>query len=266
MSHPPADPATVLTTLAGYGERYRLETAPGTGEDWIAADRLLDPASEELTRVLEAERTASGQVSAHATALTVMAVYAGTVTAPALLAWALHDQVLDVRPPNVLLRLDDHHGFAAVALRRPRLADVSRTTPDERLRLLVGQVLDEHLFPVAEALRARSRAGRRQLHGGIAHGCAAAFGAASRRPGADVDLLQRAHDRFLAACPPELGTLGETVRLSEDGAEGLFYLRRTCCLFYTAVHGDKCASCCLDSVEDRITRYRRILTGGAAPH
>ncbi|WP_189236094.1 IucA/IucC family C-terminal-domain containing protein [Planomonospora parontospora] len=266
MPHPSADPVTVLTTLAGYGERYRLETDPGAGGDWIAADRLMDPVAEELTRVLEAERAASGQVSAHATALTVMAVYAGTVTAPALLAWALYDQVLDVRPRNVLLRLDDHHGFAAVALRRPRLADVSRMPAGERLALLVSQVLDEHLLPVAEALRARSRAGRRQLHGGIAQGCAAAFGAASRRPGADVDLLQRSYERFVAACPPELAALGEMVRLSEAGAEGLFYLRRTCCLFYTAAHGEKCASCCLDSVEDRIAGYRRALTGGATPH
>ncbi|GAT71011.1 Fe-S oxidoreductase [Planomonospora sphaerica] len=266
MSHPPADPAAVLTALAGYGERYRLQDGLDAGEDWIAADRLADPASEELTRVLEAERTASGQVSAHATALTVMAVYAGTVTAPALLAWALYDQVLDVRPGNVALRLDDHHGFGTVALRRPRLAETSPMTADERLALLVGQVLDEHLFPLAEALRVRSRAGRRQLYGGIAQGCAAAFGAASRTPGADVDLLHRSYDAFLAACPPELGGLGELVRLSEGGREGLFYLRRTCCLFYTAVHGEKCASCCLDSVEDRVRAYRRVLAGAASPH
>ncbi|GGL54989.1 IucA/IucC family C-terminal-domain containing protein [Planomonospora parontospora] len=266
MPQPPADAVPLLKALTDYGERYRLEIGLSAGEGWIPADRLLDPASEELTRVLEAERTASGQVSAHATALTVMAVYAGTVTAPALLAWALYGEVLDVRPDNVAMRLDDHHGFAAIALRRPRLADTTQMAAGERLKLLVGQVLDEHLFPLADALRAHSRAGRRQLNGGIAQGCAAAFGAASRVPGADVDLLQRAYNDFLAACPAELGRLGEMVRLAEGGREGLFYLRRTCCLFYTADHGEKCASCCLDSVEDRIRAYRRILSSGTAPH
>ncbi|MDP9869720.1 MULTISPECIES: IucA/IucC family C-terminal-domain containing protein [Streptosporangium] len=265
MTHPSADPTAVLETLAGHGERYRLEAGLNPEEDWIAADRLLDPTSTELTQVLEAERVGSGQVSAHAVALTVMAVYAGTVTAPALLAWALYGVVLDVRPENVALRLGDH-GFKAVALRRPRLVDVSGMTGDERLGLLVKQVLDDHLFPLADAMRVCSRAGRRQLHGGIAQGCAAAFSAASRSSGAEVDVLQRAYDEFLAACPQELGRLGEMIRLAEGGREGLFYLRRTCCLFYTADHGEKCASCCLDSVEDRVTNYRRILAGGAIPH
>ncbi|MFF5209549.1 IucA/IucC family C-terminal-domain containing protein [Streptosporangium sp. NPDC000396] len=266
MTHPSTDLVTLLETLASYGERYRLEVGLDPEEDWIPADRLLDPTSTELTQVLEAERVGSGQVSAHAVALTVMAVYAGTVTAPALLAWALYGVVLDVRPENMALRLSDHHGFEAVALRRPRLVDVSGMTAGERLGLLVSQVLDDHLFPLADALRTHSRAGKRQLNGGIAQGCAAAFGAASRIPGADVDALQRAYEEFLAACPQELGRLGEMVRLAEDGREGLFYLRRTCCLFYTADHGEKCASCCLDSVEDRVANYRRILTGGAVPH
>ncbi|GGS95087.1 hypothetical protein GCM10010156_61720 [Planobispora rosea] len=266
MSHPPAEAVTLIESLADYGERYRLQIGLSADGDWVAADRLLDPASEELTRVLEAERLASGQVSAHATALTVMAVYAGTVTAPALLAWALYGRVLDVRPPNVALTLDDHHGFGAVALRRPYLDDTSGMSAGERLKLLVGQILDGHLFPLAEALRARSRAGRRQLNGGIAQGCAAAFGVASRAPGADVDLLERAYREFLAACPAELGSLGEMVRLAEDGRQGLFYLRRTCCLFYTAEHGEKCASCCLDSTADRIANYRRVLSGNPAPH
>ncbi|MCA2221056.1 hypothetical protein [Nonomuraea aurantiaca] len=161
------------------------------GEDWIACDRLLDPRSAELGRILEAERRASGQVSDHATALTVMAVYAGTVTAAAVLAWA--------------------------------------------------------------------------VEGGVAHGCAAAFCIAGRR-GGDVDQLESAYKTFSAVSTIDLDRLGKVVRLTADDREGLFYLRDTCCLYYTSMEETKCSSCCLDSVDQRIANYRRVLVEGVVPH
>ncbi|MEV4896640.1 (2Fe-2S)-binding protein [Nonomuraea sp. NPDC055795] len=246
----------VFARLATFGDRYRLETGL-TGAGWLACDRLLDPGSDELGQVLEAERTASGQVSEHATALTVMAVYSGTVTASALLAWALEDVLVDMRPPNVAIRLSPHHGFEAVALREPEVRPGSLDT-------LVSWVLNEHLLPLAQAMRTRTRAGLRQLNGGVAHGCAAAFCIASRL-GADVDVLHAAYRRFLAAAPV-LDPLGEVVRLREGEREGLFYLRRTCCLYYTSAEAVKCSSCCLDSVEDRVAAYRRVLAAGVVPH
>lgn len=246
----------VFDRLASFGDRYRLETEVA-GDGWLDCARLLDPASAELGQVLEAERVASGQVSEHATALTVMAIYAGTVTASALLAWALEDVVVDMRPPNVAIRLSPHHGFEAVGLRSSSVSPGSLDT-------LVSWVLDEHLLPLARAMRVRTKAGLRQLNGGVAHGCAAAFCVASRL-GADVDQLHAAYLRFLAAAPV-LDPLGEVIRLREGDREGLFYLRRTCCLYYTSAEATKCSSCCLDSVEDRISNYRRVLAAGVVPH
>lgn len=104
----------IFARLESYGERYRVELGLGAHDDWIGCDRLLDPWSPELGRVLDAERDASGQVSDHATALTVMAVYAGQVTASALLAWALEGVVIDVRPGNMAIRLSAHHGLESV--------------------------------------------------------------------------------------------------------------------------------------------------------
>ncbi|MGW6502858.1 (2Fe-2S)-binding protein [Nonomuraea angiospora] len=248
----------VLSRLESFGERFRLERGLTPHDGWIACDRLLDPSSAELSRVLEAERVASGQKSDHATALTVMAVYAGTVTASALLAWALDRVVVDMRPHNVAIRPSEHHGFEAVALREPSAVEAPVGT-------LVSWVLDEHLLPLAQAMRTRTRAGLRQLHGGVAHGCAAAFCIASRR-GGDVDLLQRAYEEFLAASTGGLEKLGEVIRLREGDREGLFYLRNTCCLYYTSDEAVKCSSCCLDSVEDRVTAYRRVLANGVVPH
>lgn len=248
----------LFSRLESFGERFRLVQGLDGADDWIGCERLLDPDSEELGRVLEAERVASGQVSAHATALTVMAVYAGTVTASALLAWAVEDVVVDMRPGNVAIRLSPHHGFEAVGLREPRVVEAPVET-------LVSWVLDEHLLPLADALHARTRAGRRQLRGGVAQGCAAAFCIASRS-GGDVDRLEQAWKRFLAASTGGLDRLGEVVRLREGEREGLFYLRNTCCLYYTSAEGGLCSSCCLDSVEDRVVNYRRVLREGVVPH
>ncbi|MBB3725831.1 hypothetical protein [Nonomuraea dietziae] len=242
----------VFARLDAFGERYRLERGLIPHDDWIDCSRLLDPGSPELTRVLEAERHASGQVSDHATALTVIAVYAGRVTTAALLAWALEGVLLDMRPSNVAIRLSEHHGFEAVGLRQPSAVEGPVET-------LVAWVLEEHLLPLADALRSRTRAGLRQLHGGIAYGCAAAFCSASLR-GGDVDLLEAAYHRFMAAAGGGLDRLGTVVRLREGAREGLFYLRDTCCLYYTSAEKTLCASCCLDTSQDRIAAYRAVLS------
>ncbi|MEV0848620.1 (2Fe-2S)-binding protein [Streptomyces sp. NPDC049954] len=218
---------------------------------WLAADRLADPSSEELTRLLEAERVGGGHRTAHATALTVMAVYAGRVTAAALLHWALHDEVPDLGSGNVLLR-PGAHGIDGVRVREARLlAPAPGTDP---LRLLYATVLDGHLLPLAEALHRRTRAGARQLRGGIAHGCATALCAY----GAKTDLLAERWRRFAEAAPGGLGALGEMARVTTvTGRERLVYLRSTCCLFYTSAEAVRCASCCLTSRDDRLEAYAR---------
>lgn len=248
----------IFDRVAGVGDRFAVQRDLSGASDWIACERLHDPDSPELSAVLEAERRASGQVSDHATALTVMAVYAGTVTSAAVLAWALEDVVIDMRAANVAVRLSDDHGFGAYGVRKPT---VLASAPVE---LLVEQVLDQHLLPLAQAMHERTRAGMRQMLGGVAHGCAAAFCLASRM-GQDVDLMEERYETFLAAAAG-FEQLGRVVRLREGDLEGLFYLRNTCCLYYTSKVADTCSSCCLESVEDRIDNYRRVLREGLVPH
>ena len=255
----PTTVTDVFDRLARIGDRFALQRDLGGADDWIACERLHDPESPQLAAVLEAERHASGQVSDHATALTVMAVYAGTVTSAAMLAWALEDVVIDMRAANVAVRLSDDHGFAAYGLRSPT---VRHGAPVE---LLVEQVLDGHLLPLAEAMHKRTRAGMRQMLGGVAHGCAAAFCLASRM-GHDVDLLEQRYESFLDATDVGFESLGRVVRLREGDREGLFYLRNTCCLYYTSAVASTCSSCCLDTVEERITNYRATLSQGVVPH
>ena len=249
----------IFDRIGSIGDRFVLQRDLSGASDWIACERLHDPDSAELNAVLHAERHASGQVSDHATALTVMAVYAGTVTSAAMLAWALEDVVIDMRAINVAVRLSDDHGFGAYGLREPTVV------PAAPVEVLVEQVLDQHLLPLARAMHQRTRAGMRQMLGGVAHGCAAAFCLASRM-GQDVDLLEERYETFLAAADSGFERLGRVVRLREEGREGLFYLRNTCCLYYTSAVAEYCSSCCLDSVEDRIANYRRVLREGVVPH
>jgi hypothetical protein len=188
-----------------------------------------------------------------------MAVYAGTVTAPALLAWALGEGVLDVRPENVCVRLSEHHGFEEVALREVRLAGDAEDAEDADATL-VRWAFTDHLLPLAEAMHRRTRAGRRQLLGGIAQGSAAAVTVPSRS--GDADRFARAWDRLAVATRAvgcDLDGVGDVVRLREGGREGLFYLRDTCCLYYTSAEQELCASCCLTPREERVAAYRRFL-------
>ncbi|MCX5107744.1 (2Fe-2S)-binding protein [Streptomyces sp. NBC_00378] len=248
------DTSSVWTPLP-HGPRWQVtEGEPPASEAgrWLAADRLADPAGEELSTLLERERTGSGHRTGHATALTLMAVYAGWVTAAAVLHWALYDEVPDMRSGNVLV-LPAAHGIGGVRVRSARL--LAPRAGEGSVRLLHRTVLDGHLLPIADALHRRTRAGARQLSGGIAHGCATALCAY----GDQVDLLAARWWQFVDTAPGGLATLGEVarVRRAPDGPERLVYLRNTCCLYYTSAEAVRCASCCLTSREERLRAYAR---------
>ncbi|WP_227998913.1 (2Fe-2S)-binding protein [Nocardia australiensis] len=250
-----SDNTSPAWTPLPHGPRWQVtEGEPSAGEagPWLAAERLADSAGAELSRLLESERAGSGHRTGHATALTLMAVYAGWVTAAAMLHWALYDEVPDMRSGNVLVR-PATHGIGGVRVRRARLL-VPRAGEDP-VRLLHRAVLDEHLLPIADALHRHTRAGARQLRGGIAHGCATALCAY----GAQADLLAARWRQFADIAPGGLATLGEVVRLRQapDGQERLVYLRNTCCLYYTSAEAVRCASCCLTSREERLRAYMR---------
>lgn len=240
------DPAGLATV---HGRRYRLLSGPPPPDeapDWLPAHQLLYADSPLLGRLLEAEQQGSGHRTAHAAALTLIAVYAGHVTAAGVLQWALDGRVLDLRPTNVLVR-PSGHGIGGVRLRSPRLLQPSLTT-------LHRTVLSGHLLPLAAALHRRTRAGRRQLHGGVAHGCATALGASA----APVAELAERWAEFSADAPGDLSRLGEVEQVTRaDGSRRLVYLRRTCCLFHTSAAAVRCASCCLTPRAERLQAYAR---------
>ena len=226
---------------------------------WLAAERLADAGSTELAAALDAETHASGHVSRHAAALSMIAAYACTVPTAAVAGWALTGEVLDMRAVNVAVQLGDHHGFEAYAVREVVVRDGG-------VERLVDEVLVEHLLPIAEAMHEATRAGRRQLLGGIGFGLAAAFTVLSWR-GQDIDPLRRRYDELVAATGSRTGVdldeLGQlqliTAQTDGTGPSALFYFRRTCCLVYTSAEDGLCASCCLTPESERLATYRAAL-------
>ncbi|NOL42420.1 (2Fe-2S)-binding protein [Kribbella sandramycini] len=244
-----------MTALARYAPRYRLEIGEPEGPEWLRVDRILELDGPELTELLKRDDDASGHVSAHANALSLMSFYAGRAPAAALLLWALEGHVLDVRPHNLWVKPHDGHGLAAVAIR-------SADYLPGGLETLYDVVLRQHLLPLSAELHRRTRAGLRQVHGGVAAGCAMAFCAATREEEAiePAYLLER-WQTFVAKAPAGLARLGD---VTQAGGK-LVYLRQTCCLYYTseAGNGTLCGSCCLTPRDERLAAYeagRPIIT------
>lgn len=248
---------TTLTDLASaYGPRYHMlpgeppaaEVRAGT---WLPADRLLEPGSDATRLLLDAEARGSGHRTPHAAALTLVAVYAGRVTAAAMLAWVRDGSVWDVRPHNVLVR-PGTHGIAGVRLREPRLLAAPAGERAATLPALHEAVLHSHLLPFARTLHRATRAGLRQAYGGVAHGCATALSSATARPAAELAALWSDFTRPF----PGLARLGELAEVTRaDGTRRLHYLRRTCCLYYTSAEAVRCASCCLTPRAERLRAY-----------
>ncbi|ADB35187.1 hypothetical protein Kfla_6184 [Kribbella flavida DSM 17836] len=246
---------TGVAALSRYAPRYAVQIGVPSGSEWLRADHLLEPDGPALTELLKRDHDASGHTSAHANALSLISFYAGRAPAAALLLWALEGRVLDVRPHNLWVKPNDGHGLAAIAIRSARFLPGG-------LRTLYDVVLTDHLLPLAAELHRRTRAGVRQLHGGVAAGCAMGFCAASREQETVPlrHLLER-WQTFVAQAPGGLARLGE---VAEAGGK-LVYLRNTCCLYYSSTNGANtlCGSCCLTPREERLAAYeagRPILT------
>lgn len=244
-------PAGTVAALARFGARYEIQLGEATGDDWIRADRLLVPDGPELTGLLKHEYDGRGHTSEHATALSFMAVYAGRIPATALLLWALEGVVLDVRPENLWVKPAANSGIEAVAIRSLEPLPGGLTT-------LYDVTLARHLLPLAAELHRRTRAGLRQLRGGVASGTALGFCAATRETvSADPKVLAEKWAEFIGGAPAGLDRLGEVTTVDRGGRDILVYLRNTCCLYYSCAAGDGkcCSSCCLTPRDDRLAGY-----------
>jgi len=253
-AHAAAPLAPITTTLrAMFGTDNLPGLHPGllvTDEfGWLAATELVN--GNHLPALLDSAAT-RWQASPHAAAALVWKAYTYWVALPAVLGWASARRVPLLRASDVLVRLDDTGPSVDVGLRRcitvamlptdplalaglPEVAVV----PDETalLRALRTALLDEHLNPLHDALRAHARLGARTLLGSLASGIAhAVLRAADVLPGSSVETIGTVLDA--------LG-IEDLIELVPGSDGELTVQRKTCCLAFTLPEPKICAGCCI---------------------
>jgi ferric iron reductase protein FhuF len=187
--------------------------------------------------------------------------YAYRVAAVPLASWAVG---LDV--PR--LRLDQ----AWVRLGRGRAAGIdygaSPVVAADRLSAsdLVQDLVAGHLMPFCDALRRRVRLGHRLLRGNVAASCAVALravegAAAARHDEQERALVRRRAEEFMVAAHPWLAGSGDLEVVESNGADGWFWNRTSCCLWFRASGGQACDDCSLIPAADLAARRRQAMAG-----
>jgi FhuF 2Fe-2S C-terminal domain len=251
-----ADPLTpVRATLAAMGARPDQPPIRGLAPGLTVAD----PHRWTSARALVSGRllgdlldTAQRRWTAapHVAAALAWKFYSYWVALPAVLGYAAARRIPQVGPSGVLLRWSTREPFLTVGLASAEVVTLAsdpvgagplpgvRVVADEAALLaeLRMALVDEHLTPVLEQIRARVHLGRRTLWGSLASGVAHGLSrAAAVVPGSS---LTHAEAVLTALGVADLVDL----RPSADGP-GLEVHRRTCCLAFALPEPKLCAGC-----------------------
>jgi hypothetical protein len=254
------DPLTpVKDTLAAMAGRPELPPLVGLapsltatpGDGWVPATELvggllLDDFLDTAKRRWHA--------SPHAAAALAWKCYTYWLALPAVLGYAVARRVPLVRPDVVLARWAPRSPFVAVGLGDVEVAVSSADplaigVPGARVRVVAddgallaqlrASLMDEHLSPMLDGIRARVHLGRRTLWGSLASGIA--YGMSRAADFVPAPVLPTTNEILTA-----LG-LDDLVELAprQDGRPGLEVQRRTCCLAFTLPEPKICSGCCI---------------------
>jgi hypothetical protein len=247
--------AHVTSTLsAAFGTDALPGLAPGLfvtdRAGWLPASDLVTGAA--LPQLLDAAKH-RWSASPHAAAALAWKSYTYWLALPVVLGWASARRVPLVYPADVRVHFEDHRPLITVGL-SPSI-DVAvlpadplalagaahvRVVPDEAALLgaLRESLLDAHLAPMLDRIRADLHLGARTLLGSLASGVA--YG------------ILRASDSLLPGSAPDsietlLTALGvpDLIELVPGPAGEPIVQRRTCCLAFTLPEPKICSGCCL---------------------
>jgi hypothetical protein len=246
--------ASITATLrAAFGTDALPGLAPGLvindRPGWQPASKLVSGA--RLPRLLDAAER-RWRASPHAAAALAWKAYTYWLALPAVLGWASARRVPLVAPADVLVHLEDHRPLLAIGLSPTIDVAVLPTDPlalagaahvrvvrdeDALLAALRESLLDAHLTPMLDRVRALVRIGERTLLGSVASGVA--YG------------ILRASDALPDSATRNVETLLATLGVDDlvdlvPGADGEPTVqRRTCCLAFTLPEPKICSGCCL---------------------
>jgi hypothetical protein len=232
-----------LAAMGAPGEVTLGLNAPFGG--WLPATTLTRP--DGLAILLKAA-SARWNAPPHAAATLAWKSYSYWASLPVVLSWAASGRVPLVSAASTYALLHDEAPFLRIGVRDVPFA----VLPDDPLGQLAGSVvveseaallgvlrkvlLDEHLYPLLDALRTEVHVGRRTLLGSVASGIAyGIIRAAPALRGPAEELL----DEVLGAL--DLDDLIDVVRTPD----GLTVQRKTCCLAFTLAEPKICSGCCI---------------------
>lgn len=186
---------------------------------WQPAAGFADPENVLATGLLD-RPVRQWDVAPHTAAALAWKAYTWWLVTPAVAAFAAGRPLPHLHLRNVEVALRDERPYVEF-----RVLDPAPKTPAHDVRALRATLLDGHLGPVADALVAATRIGRRTLWGSVAEAVA-------------YPLLQDAQRGTAERLLEGLG-VASLVTLVGDG----FAVRRTCCQAVVVHELGVCASC-----------------------
>lgn len=251
-----ADPlAPVRAALAAMSARPDQPPIRGLSPDLTVTDpHGWTPARAVVSGRLLADLLDTAQrrwtAAPHVAAALAWKFYTYWVALPAVLGYAAARRIPQIRPSGVLLRWSDREPFLTVGLASSDVVTLAsdplaaesvpgvRVVADEAALLaeLRRALVEEHLAPVLEQIRARVHVGRRTLWGSLASGVAHGLSrAAPVVPGSSLAYAQAVLSALGVADLVDL-------RPRTDGP-GLEVHRRTCCLAFALPAPKLCTGC-----------------------
>ncbi len=263
----PASPPTFAETLAAAGrvsDRSGLATAwSGPTDDRIVASELTDAQIEHGVALRGAGLNTTDEKVA---ATMWLQWYCHRMAAPVMASWVLHRRVPDVSAGNIALRFDSEGRPAFVAMIEMRAAglpgdhveDAKLTQAEDLLPEIVRVLLDGHLLPLAERVRARYRLGGPITRGTVASQIGMALTAIDAHTTVPWERVAADALSLFDLTKPTIdgqGRSGDVVCTESCGRVGMTFRRGTCCLVYKTSGREKCGGCPLRTDEDRAGVY-----------
>ncbi|GIH11189.1 hypothetical protein Rhe02_92560 [Rhizocola hellebori] len=217
---------------------------------WLHANDLLN--GSRLPDLFEVARRRWG-AAPHAAATLAWKSYTYWLALPAVLSWAVARRIPHIEADNVLVRFSNRSPLIQIGLASPAMVVLPddplaqsglpgisvAADEDVLLKTLRVGLLDRHLDPLSERIRAEVKVGRRTLLGSVASGIAYAVVRARNvlpEPAAPtVDTLLQALD------------LDDLVEVTPGPGSEPAVRRKTCCLAFTLPQPKICSGCCLRS-------------------
>ncbi|SDH93194.1 Ferric iron reductase protein FhuF, involved in iron transport [Sinosporangium album] len=176
---------------------------------------------------------------------------AARLWSPPIAAALVHDLLIDLSPARVYWRAVES---GPLPMRAESLAAWEVGDPAGAAEPLYRMVATDLLEPIAETMRGMVKLAPGLLWGNAASTVAEAVRAVGRR---HPELLAKA--AALGGALLETGFLKGSGELIEGAPGHLFFVRRSCCLYYRLPTGSKCGDCALVRPQERHDIWARAV-------